>query len=108
MSDADRDCRLCGSDTKRLCWCHDPSAMDGRWCRCNPRVAVSPATELYLDDDGTVRTWEVGSWRETRLLRLDVPVTVLAAVAGGIVVGTTDGHLVVDLHEPGSPGEAQT
>ncbi|WP_169542218.1 trypsin-like peptidase domain-containing protein [Solirubrobacter soli] len=51
-------------------------------------------------EDRTLRIWDLARARQLRRIPLDVPVTALSAIDGGVLVGTDEGHLVIDLSEP--------
>ena len=49
-------------------------------------------------DDKTVRIWDPVTAAEPHVLRLGATVNAVAPIAGGVVAGTDEGHIVIDLH----------
>lgn len=62
------------------------------------RTIAGRGTRLVTGgDDGTVRLWDSTTSRQLHVMRLGATVNVVAFIANGIVAGTDEGHLVIDL-----------
>lgn len=72
--------------------CHDAPVRAIAACSVDGRTRI-----VTGGDDATVRVWDPGTYGEPRVIRLGAKVNAVAWIEGGVVAGTDEGHVVLDL-----------